>query len=101
MVSYIPNETAVPFRDATPTCAAVGPDRYLYVGTLDIVANLVAPGGGGHSLVYRVDPNASFPTRPTLWATGLTTVTSCTVDRAGQVLGDGDVRRGRPHQLAL
>jgi hypothetical protein len=83
VVSYIPNETAVPFRDSTPTCIAQGPDGYLYVGTLDFVANLFAPGGGGFSNVWRVDPNANFPTPPTLWASGLTTITGCTFDRKG------------------
>ncbi|MDT4912194.1 MAG: hypothetical protein QOC66_1322 [Pseudonocardiales bacterium] len=83
VVSYIPNETEPPFRDSTPTCIAAGPDGYLYVGTLNFVANLFAPGGGGFSNVWRVNPNANFPTEPTLWATGLTTVTACTFDRSG------------------
>ena len=83
IISYIPNETAVPFRDATPTCIAAGPDGYLYVGTLDFVANLFLPGTGGFSNVWRVDPNANFPTQPTLWASGLSTVTSCTFDNQG------------------
>ncbi|MGB9377743.1 MAG: ScyD/ScyE family protein [Mycobacteriales bacterium] len=87
VVSYIPNETAAPFRDSTPTCMAQGPDGYLYVGTLDFVANLFSPGGGGFSKVWRVDPNASFPTRPTVWARGLTTITSCTFDRQGNFWG--------------
>jgi hypothetical protein len=81
IVAYIPNETAAPFRDATPTCIAAGPDGYLYVGTLNFVANLFAPGGGGFSNVWRVNPNANYPTVPKLWATGLTTVTACTFDR--------------------
>lgn len=83
VVSYIPNETAPPFRDSTPTCIAAGPDGYLYVGTLNFVANLFAPGTGGLSNVWRVNPNANFPTPPTLWASGLTTVTACTFDRSG------------------
>lgn len=83
IISYIPNETAPPFRDATPTCIAAGPDGFLYVGTLNFVANLFSPGTGGFSNVWRVDPNANFPTKPTLWATGLTTVTACTFDNAG------------------
>lgn len=83
IVSYIPNETVVPFRDATPTCIAQGPDGYLYVGTLHFVANLFVPGTGGLSDVWRVNPNANFPTAPTLWASGLTTVTGCTFDRRG------------------
>jgi hypothetical protein len=83
VIAYIPNETAIPFRDSTPTCIAAGPDGDLYVGTLDFVANLFEPGGGGFSNVWRVDPNANFPTEPTLWAQGLSTVTGCTFDRQG------------------
>lgn len=83
VVAYLPNETTAPFRDATPTCIAAGPDGYLYVGTLHFVANLFAPGTGGLSDVWRVDPNASYPTAPTRWATGLTTVSACTFDDAG------------------
>jgi glucose/arabinose dehydrogenase len=82
VIAYIPNETAVPFRDATPTCIAQGPDGMLYVGTLNFVANLFVYGSG-KSDVWRVDPNANFPTTPTLWASGLTTVTACTFDRSG------------------
>jgi hypothetical protein len=76
-ISYIPNETKKPFRDATPTCIAQGPDGMLYVGTLHLVA------GVGRADVWRVDPDANFPTPPTLWASGLTTLTSCTFDRYG------------------
>lgn len=82
VIAYIPNETAVPFRDATPTCIAQGPDGMLYVATLNFVANLFV-AGSGQSNVWRVDPNADFPTAPTLWATGLTTATACTFDRSG------------------
>jgi hypothetical protein len=84
VVSYIPNEDFGAFRDATPTCIAQGPDGYLYVGALDFVSNLfVPPGTGGLSRVWRVDPNADYPTEPTVWATGLTTITACTFDRQG------------------
>lgn len=81
VIAFIPNETAAPFRDATPTCAAMGPDGMLYVGTLDLVANFASNGGQSH--VWRVNPNANFPTKPTVWASGLTTITSCTFDRHG------------------
>lgn len=80
VVSYIPNETANPFRDATPTCIAQGPDGMLYVATLNLFANFAEPG---KSNVWRVDPNANYPTAPTLWATGLTTATACAFDRSG------------------
>ena len=84
VVSYLPNEDFGAFRDSTPTCIAQGPDGYLYVGTLDFVSNLfVPPGTGGFSSVWRVDPNADYPTVPTVWASGLTTITGCTFDRRG------------------
>jgi hypothetical protein len=82
VVAYIPNEAGPPFRDATPTCIAQGPDGMLYVATLNFVANLFV-FGSGHSDVWRVDPNANYPTAPTLWASGLTTPTACTFDRQG------------------
>ena len=82
IIAYIPNETTPPLRDATPTCMAQGPDGYLYVGTLHFVANLFA-GNGDRSDVWRVDPNANYPTAPQLWTSGLTTITSCTFDRSG------------------
>ncbi|UZJ26523.1 ScyD/ScyE family protein [Rhodococcus antarcticus] len=80
IIAYIPND---PVSDSTPTCISQGPDGMLYVGTLDLVYNLFVPGGPNRSAVWRVDPNANFSTIPTVWATGLTTVTSCTFDRAG------------------
>ncbi len=84
VVAYTPNETTEPFRDSTPTCIAQGPDGMLYVATLDLVANFETPGRAN---VWRVDPNATFdpkhPTQPQLWASGLTTATACTFDRAG------------------
>jgi hypothetical protein len=84
IIAYIPNENFGAFRDSTPTCIAQGPDGYLYVGTLDFISNLfVPPGLGGLSSVWRVDPNANYPTAPQRWATGLTTVTACTFDSAG------------------
>jgi hypothetical protein len=82
VVSYIPNETAAPFRDSTPTCIAQGPDGMLYVATLNFVANLFVYHSG-KSNVWRVNPNANYPTRPKLWASGLTTATACTFDRSG------------------
>ncbi|CAL8979516.1 Virginiamycin B lyase [Cellulomonas sp. T2.31MG-18] len=79
-IAYIPND---PVADATPTCVAMGPDGMLYVGTLDLVFNLFVPGGPARSHVWRVDPDSSYPTAPTVWASGLTTVTACTFDRWG------------------
>jgi len=88
VISYIPND---PQFDATPTCIAKGSDGMLYIGTLDLLTNSVLSPSGppnlggnpGHSNVWRVNPNASFPTPPQLWARGLTTVSSCAFDRAG------------------
>jgi len=86
VIAYIPNETptpGLPTRDATPTCAAEGPDGALYIGTLDLFRNF-SPGQG-QSHVYRVDPSAheNYLTAAHLWASGLTTVTACTFDNAG------------------
>ena len=83
VLAYIPNKTTVALRDATPTCLTQGPDGALYVGTLDLLSNLKA--GGGQSHVYRVDPNTTenYLHAAHLWASGLTTVSSCTFDRAG------------------
>jgi hypothetical protein len=78
VVALFPNG---PLRDAIPTCVAQGPDGALYVGQLLLAENFTF--GGGQSNVYRVDPDASFPTPPRVWATGLTTVTGCTFDRRG------------------
>ncbi len=80
IIAFIPND---PIRDSTPTCAAQGPDGALYVGTLDLIFNFVT--GGGKSHVYRIDPNTSesYLTAAHVWASGLSTVTACTFDRAG------------------
>jgi hypothetical protein len=80
VIALIPNDS--PEHDSTPTCLAKGPDGMLYTGTLDLVVN----GFGadpGHSNVWRVDPNASYPTKPKVWARGLTTVTACAFDHTG------------------
>ncbi|HEX6351245.1 MAG TPA: ScyD/ScyE family protein [Candidatus Dormibacteraeota bacterium] len=87
VIAYIPNETPVaglPLRDATPTCAAQGPDGALYIGTLDLARNFVDPHQGW-SHVYRVDPNSgeNYLTAAHLWASGLTAVTACTFDSDG------------------
>lgn len=86
VIAYIPNETPIaglPTRDSTPTCAAEGPDGALYVGTLDLLRNFGPPQGFSH--VYRIDPSGheNILTSAHLWASGLTAVTACTFDRAG------------------
>src|SRR5260370_24581178 len=85
IIAFIPND---PVRDSTPTCVAQGPDGAVYLGTLDLVATLFV-FGPGQSHVYRVDPNTSesYLTAAHVWASGLTTVTSCTFDRAGNFWG--------------
>jgi glucose/arabinose dehydrogenase len=87
IIAYIPNETGVPFRDATPTCIAQGPDGFLYVGTLHFVSNLFVGNDGDQSDVWRINPKANYPDAPQLWASGLTTLTACTFDRAGNFWG--------------
>jgi hypothetical protein len=81
VIAFIPND---PVRDSTPTCITQGPDGALYVGTLDLVANLFV-FGPGQSHVYRIDPNTheSFLTAAHVWASGLTTVYGCTFDQHG------------------
>jgi hypothetical protein len=91
VIAYIPNEApaaGLPVRDSTPTCAAQGPDGALYIGTLDFVRNLADPGQGW-SQVWRVDPNSgeNYLTAAHLWASGVTTITSCTFDSAGNFWG--------------
>lgn len=83
VMAFIPNG---PVRDSTPTCVAQGPDGALYIGTLDLLANFASPG---KSHIYRVDPNTteSFLAAAHVWAGGLTTITSCTFDRAGNFWG--------------
>jgi hypothetical protein len=81
VIAFIPND---PVRDSTPTCVTQGPDGALYVGTLDLVANLFV-FGPGQSHVYRIDPDTheSFLTAAHVWASGLTTLYGCTFDRSG------------------
>lgn len=80
VIALIPNDT--PKHDSAPTCVAMGPDGNLYVATLSLVVNAFGMKPG-HSNVWRVDPDASYPTRPKIWARGLTTPTACTFDREG------------------
>lgn len=87
VIAYIPNETPVaglPTTDSTPTCAAQGPDGALYVGTLDLARNFADPNQGW-SHVYRIelDEDAGYLGAAQVWASGLTTITSCAFDRAG------------------
>ena len=80
VIAFIPNDQ---LRDSTPTCVSQGPDGALYVGTLDLIDTFTF--GPGQSHVYRIDPNTTedYLHAAHLWASGLTTVTSCTFDRSG------------------
>jgi len=87
VIAYIPNETPVaglPTRDTTPTCVAQGPDGALYVGTLDLARNFADPVQSW-SHVYRIDPRSheNILTSAHVWASGLTAITACTFDNAG------------------
>jgi len=102
VLAYIPNETTVAHRDATPTCVTEGPDGALYVGTLDLGSNFGANGGQSH--VYRIDPNAgeNYLTAAHEWAHGLTSISACTFDRAGNFWGTelfGATTHGAPGDL--
>jgi hypothetical protein len=54
--------------DSVATCVTRGPDGALYVG--ELLGGFYAPG---HARIWRVVPGQ----RPTVWATGLTTVQGC------------------------
>ncbi len=62
---------------AVPTSIAVGPDGALYVGLLRGV-----PSNPGTAYIYRVVPGH----QPTIWAKGLTAVTSIAFDCHGRLL---------------
>jgi hypothetical protein len=62
---------------AVPTSVAVGPDGALYVGLLRGV-----PSAPGTAYIYRVVPGHA----PTVWAKGLTAVTSIAFDTKGRLL---------------
>jgi len=62
---------------AVPTSIAVGPDGALYVGLLRGV-----PSVPGTAYIYRVVPGH----QPTIWAKGLTAVTSIAFDNHGRLL---------------
>jgi hypothetical protein len=65
VTTFFPNP---PVSDAVPTCVDRGPDGALYVSQLDGVFN-----AAGAANVYRVVPGEE----PTVWASGLTSVTGC------------------------
>jgi hypothetical protein len=78
ILAFFPNNR---IADATPTCAAFGPDGALYVGTLALVDSFVL---GPSAIVYRVDLKATNPASlavvtsvATPWATGLWPMNGC------------------------
>jgi hypothetical protein len=84
----LPDGTLVPVSDAVPTCVALGPDGYLYVGTLAFGANFARFGADAppnwaslppQSKVYRVNPNSAerFLTDADVWAAGFNPITAC------------------------
>ena len=96
IVAYVPNPQlpaqpggpdVVTISDAVPTCVALGPDGYLYVGTLAFGANFARFGQHApafwaqlpaQSKIYRIDPNASnqFLTEADVWASGFNPITA-------------------------
>lgn len=84
----LPNGKLATVSDSVPTCVALGPDGYLYVGTLAFGANFArlsptAPPNW-HSLppqskIYRVDPDGSeqFLTESDVWASGFNPIVAC------------------------
>jgi hypothetical protein len=83
----LPDGTRVPISDAVPTCVALGPDGYLYVGTLAFGANFArfdtnAPPNWAslppQSKVYRVNPHRAevFLTEADVWASGFNPITA-------------------------
>jgi len=71
-----PNPVTVKAQ-SVPTSIAVGPDGALYVGLLRGV-----PSNPGTAFIYRVVPGH----QPTIWAKGLTAVTSIAFDCHGRLL---------------
>jgi hypothetical protein len=79
IIAYIPDPVVGghPVSDSVPTCIAQGKDGWLYMGTLAFAANAAA-GGGGQSILYRVNPNATNTVAPPeVWASGLNPITGC------------------------
>jgi hypothetical protein len=83
-----PNAPPVTISDAVPTCVAIGPDGYLYVGTLAFGANFARVGQNApsswatlppQSKIYRVNPNSTefFLTENDVWASGFNPITAC------------------------
>ena len=88
----LPNGKTATVSDSVPTCMALGPDGYLYVGTLAFGANFArfsptAPPNWKslppQSKIYRVDPNGSkfFLSEADVWAEGFNPIVACGFSR--------------------
>jgi hypothetical protein len=84
----LPNGELATVSDSVPTCVAMGPDGYLYVGTLAFGANFArfsptAPPNWSklppQSKIYRVDPNGSefILSDADVWAEGFNPIVAC------------------------
>ena len=113
IVAYVPNPTLplpngklVTVSDAVPTCVALGPDGYLYVGTLAFGANFArlsstAPPNW-HTLppqskIYRVDPDATeqFLTDADVWASGFNPIVACGFDHGAFYITEYETQQSK------
>ncbi len=84
IVAFVPNPQVtvnghlLTASDSVPTCVALGPDGFLYVGTLAFGAYF-ASGHTPQSKVYRINPNLSnaILTDAHVWALGFYPITGC------------------------
>jgi hypothetical protein len=97
LIAFVPNPLfpppgggplVIPISDSVPTCVALGPDGFLYIGTLAFGANFARFGPHSpplwatlppQSKIYRINPAASnqFLTEADVWAAGFNPITAC------------------------
>jgi len=79
IIAFVPNPVlgGHPVSDSVPTCVALGPDGFLYVGTLAFGAYFAAHTP--QSKVYRINPDLSnvILTSGDVWASGFWPITGC------------------------
>ena len=79
IIAFVPNPVlgGHPVSDSVPTCVALGPDGFLYVGTLAFGAYFASHTA--QSKVYRVNPNLSnaILASADVWASGFWPTTGC------------------------